>query len=96
MLVCEFQEDRSRVEIFREYSLKKREPVCGQFLNLLNGSDPFIVNMTARIIAKIACWGSQPMESSDLHFYLSWLKDQLKIPVSNICIYSLALTDFNV
>ncbi|XP_075220475.1 V-type proton ATPase subunit VhaSFD isoform X1 [Lycorma delicatula] len=73
------QEDRSRVEIFREYSLKKREPVCGQFLNLLNGSDPFIVNMTARIIAKIACWGSQPMESSDLQFYLSWLKDQLKI-----------------
>ncbi|CAH0385987.1 unnamed protein product [Bemisia tabaci] len=39
------QEDRSRVEIFAEYCAKKREPVCGQFLNLLNGSDGFIVNM---------------------------------------------------
>nr|XP_018899935.1 PREDICTED: V-type proton ATPase subunit H-like [Bemisia tabaci]XP_018899936.1 PREDICTED: V-type proton ATPase subunit H-like [Bemisia tabaci]XP_018899937.1 PREDICTED: V-type proton ATPase subunit H-like [Bemisia tabaci] len=49
-------QDRSRVEIFAEYCAKKREPVCGQFLNLLNGSDGFIVNMSARIIAKIACW----------------------------------------
>lgn len=73
------QEERSRVEIFREYSVRKREPVCGQFLNLLNGSDGFIINMSARIIAKVACWGSELMESSDLQFYLTWLKDQLKI-----------------
>lgn len=73
------QEERCRVEIFREYSVRKREPVCGQFLNLLNGSDGFIVNMSARIIAKVACWGSELMESSDLQFYLTWLKDQLKI-----------------
>uniref|UniRef100_A0A8D9BHT2 Uncharacterized protein n=1 Tax=Cacopsylla melanoneura TaxID=428564 RepID=A0A8D9BHT2_9HEMI len=38
------QEDRSRVEIFKEYSQTKREPVCSQFLNLLNGSDGFIIN----------------------------------------------------
>uniref|UniRef100_A0A1B6FZX2 V-type proton ATPase subunit H n=1 Tax=Cuerna arida TaxID=1464854 RepID=A0A1B6FZX2_9HEMI len=73
------QEDRSRVEIFREYSLRKREPICGQFLNLLNGSDGFIINMTARIIAKVACWGSELMEQKDLQFYLTWLKDQLTI-----------------
>lgn len=73
------QEERSRVEIFREYSMRKREPVCGQFLNLLNGSDGFIINMSARIIAKVACWGSELMESSDLQFYLTWLKDQLKL-----------------
>uniref|UniRef100_A0A1B6C3S7 ATPase V1 complex subunit H C-terminal domain-containing protein n=2 Tax=Clastoptera arizonana TaxID=38151 RepID=A0A1B6C3S7_9HEMI len=71
------QEDKKRVEIFREYSLKKREPVCGQFLNLLNGSDGFIINMTARIIAKVACWGSELIDTSDLQFYLTWLKDQL-------------------
>ncbi|XP_034256979.1 V-type proton ATPase subunit H isoform X1 [Thrips palmi] len=72
------QEDRSRVEIFREYSQKKRESVWGPFLNLLNRPDGFITNMTARIIAKMACWSKELMEKSDLHFYLTWLKDQLK------------------
>lgn len=78
-----FQEDPKRVEIFREHSTKKKEPVCGQFLNLLNGSDGFIVNMTARIIAKIACWSTELMDKADLNFYLAWLKDQLKIAVSS-------------
>ncbi|BES87550.1 vacuolar ATP synthase subunit H [Nesidiocoris tenuis] len=73
------QEDRSRVEIFREHSARKKEPVCGQFLNLLNGSDGFIVNMTATIIAKIACWSPELMDRADLNFYLTWLKDQLKV-----------------
>lgn len=72
------QEDRSRVEIFREYSQKKRESVWGPFLNLLNRPDDFITHMTARIIAKMACWSKELMERSDLHFYLTWLKDQLK------------------
>ncbi|CAH0389801.1 unnamed protein product [Bemisia tabaci] len=64
------QEDRSRVEIFAEYCAKKREPVCGQFLNVLNGSDGFIVNMSARIIAKIACWNPSAnlLDSSDFTF----------------------------
>ncbi|KAL3274187.1 hypothetical protein HHI36_015604, partial [Cryptolaemus montrouzieri] len=35
--------------------------------------------MTSRIIAKIACWSHTSMERSDLHFYLTWLKDQLKM-----------------
>ncbi|KAE8747681.1 V-ATPase V1 Subunit H [Frankliniella occidentalis] len=74
------QEDRHRVEIFREYSQKKRESVWGPFLNLLNRPDEFITNMTARIIAKMACWSKETMEKSDLHFYLTWLKDQLKKP----------------
>ncbi|XP_076271913.1 V-type proton ATPase subunit VhaSFD isoform X2 [Rhynchophorus ferrugineus] len=72
------QEDRSRVEIFHEYANKKKEPVWGPFLNLLNRQDGFITNMTSRIIAKIACWSQTPMDRSDLHFYLTWLKDQLK------------------
>jgi V-type H+-transporting ATPase subunit H len=71
------QEDRSRVEIFREHAARKRESMWSPFLNLLNRPDGFIVNMTSRIIAKLACWGSEPMERSDLHFYLTWLKDQL-------------------
>lgn len=72
------QENRSRVEIFHEYANKKKESVWGPFLNLLNRQDGFITNMTSRIIAKIACWSQTPMERSDLHFYLTWLKDQLK------------------
>nr|CAD7398785.1 unnamed protein product [Timema cristinae] len=72
------QEDRSRVEIFREHAAKKRESVWGPFLNLLNRPDGFIMNMTSKIIAKIACWSQELMDRSDLHFYLTWLKDQLK------------------
>nr|QCX41892.1 V-type proton ATPase subunit H [Coleomegilla maculata]QCX41893.1 V-type proton ATPase subunit H [Coleomegilla maculata] len=73
------QEEHSRVEIFHEYAHKKKESVWGPFLNLLNRQDGFITNMTSRIIAKIACWSHTPMERSDLHFYLTWLKDQLKM-----------------
>ncbi|XP_074656304.1 V-type proton ATPase subunit H-like [Tubulanus polymorphus] len=75
------QEDKSRVEIFREYTKKRnRDSVWGPFLNMLNRPDGFIVNQTGRIIAKIACWGKDPMEGSDLIYYLTWLKDQMRIP----------------
>lgn len=74
------QEDKSRVEIFNEYSRKKNEAVWVHFLNLLNRPVGFIMNMTARIIAKMACWSRQLMDGSDLHFYLTWLKDQLRMP----------------
>ncbi|XP_076661297.1 V-type proton ATPase subunit VhaSFD isoform X2 [Halictus rubicundus] len=73
------QEDRSRVEIFKEHSNRKRESVWGPFLNLLNRQDGFIMNMTSRIIAKLACWSHDFMEKTDLQFYLTWLKDQLKL-----------------
>lgn len=77
-----YQEDRSRVEIFREHSSRKRESIWGPFLNLLNRQDGFILNMTSRIIAKLACWSHELMEKTDLQFYLTWLKDQLKLSVS--------------
>lgn len=74
------QEDKSRVEIFKEYCRRKKESVWAPFLNLLNRPDGFIMNMTSRIVAKIACWGRELMDGTDLHFYLTWLKDQLKMP----------------
>ena len=40
------------------------------------------MNMTARVIAKIACWSKNLMDGDDLQFYLTWLKEQLKMPVS--------------
>ncbi|CAG9788727.1 unnamed protein product [Diatraea saccharalis] len=70
-------EDKTRVKIFRENRLSMGN-VWQPFLNLLNRQDEFVQHMTARIIAKLACWHPQLMDKSDLHFYLSWLKDQLK------------------
>ena len=75
------QEDRGRVEIFHEYATETKESVWSPFLNLLNRQDGFITNMTARVIARIACWSHTPMERSDLHYYLTWLKDQLTTQV---------------
>ncbi|XP_055593060.1 V-type proton ATPase subunit H isoform X1 [Uranotaenia lowii] len=73
------QEDRSRVQIFHDYANKRKESVWAPFLNLLNRQDGFIVNMAARVVGKLACWGQELMPKSDLHFYLQWLKDQLTV-----------------
>jgi len=73
-------DDKSRVEIFKEYARKHKESMWSPFLNLLTRPDTFIINMTARIIAKLACWSADPMEGSNLTFYLTWLKDQLRAP----------------
>lgn len=71
------QEDRSRVEMFINYGTKRKENIWSPFLNLLNRQDGFIVNMSANILAKMACSGSELMNKADLTFYLQWLKDQL-------------------
>jgi len=76
------QENRSRVEIFHEYALKKNEPVCGKFLNLLNAEDGFISKMSAQIIAKFACYSTDLINQTDLQFYLSWINKQLLSAVS--------------
>ncbi|XP_037024405.1 V-type proton ATPase subunit H isoform X1 [Bradysia coprophila] len=73
------QEDRSRIQIFHDYASKRKENVWGPFLNLLNRQNGFIVNMSSRILAKLACWSGEQMPKSDLHFYLQWLKDQLTL-----------------
>ena len=39
-----FQEDKGRVEVFREYAKKNKESVWAPFLNMLNRPDGFIVN----------------------------------------------------
>ncbi|KAB7503087.1 V-type proton ATPase subunit H [Armadillidium nasatum] len=73
-------EDKSRVSIFQVYSKKNKESMWSPFLSLLTRPDAFIVNMTARIVAKLACWSREPMQGSDLSYYLTWLKDQLRAP----------------
>ncbi|CAO1362956.1 unnamed protein product [Diamesa hyperborea] len=76
-------EDHRRVEIFLDYAAKRKESIWGPFLSLLNRSDGFIVNMSSRILAKLACWGQEQMPKADLHFYLQWLKDQLTVNAKN-------------
>ncbi|CAL1270361.1 unnamed protein product [Larinioides sclopetarius] len=75
------QEDKSRVELFKPTKTKKKsDSLWSPFLSLLNRPDGFITNMTSRIIAKLACWSKELMDGSDLNFYLTWLKDQLRQP----------------
>ena len=81
-LVDDFlQEDKNRVTVFRDYARKRKESVWAHFLNLLNRPDGFIQNMTARIVSKMACWSpaAELMAGSDLQYYLTWLKDQLRM-----------------
>ncbi|XP_005101408.1 V-type proton ATPase subunit H [Aplysia californica] len=74
------QEDKSRVEIFKEFARKKKESVWQPFFHLLDRDDKFIVYQASRIIAKIACWSKDQMERKNLQSYLVWLKDQIKVP----------------
>merc|ERR1739838_511606 len=81
-LVDDFlQENKNRVNIFRDYASKRKESVWAHFLNLLNRPDGFIQNMTSRVVAKMACWSppGELMSGSDLQYYLTWLKDQLRM-----------------
>ena len=78
------QEDKSRVDVLKSYAASRKETVWVYFLNLLNSPNGYIMNMTARIVAKLACWSKEKMVGSDLQFYITWLKDQLKLPVSSL------------
>lgn len=69
------------MELFKAYASQKNESVWVHFLNLLNRPGGFIMNMTARVVAKMACWSRELMTGADLQFYLTWLKDQLRLPV---------------
>ncbi|CAF2654441.1 unnamed protein product [Rotaria sp. Silwood2] len=72
------REDKSRVEIFNTYAKMKKEQLWSYFFNMFSNQDQFVVYQTSRIIAKLACWSVERMPSSDLSYYLAWLKEQLK------------------
>lgn len=42
----------------------------------------FFLSQAARIIAKLAAWGRDLMEGSDLNYYFNWIKSQLS---SQVC-----------
>uniref|UniRef100_A0A8C8G6J5 V-type proton ATPase subunit H n=1 Tax=Oncorhynchus tshawytscha TaxID=74940 RepID=A0A8C8G6J5_ONCTS len=71
------QENHQRVNIFFDYSKKTKNTAWSYFLPMLNRQDLFTVHMAARIIAKLAAWGRDLMEGSDLNYYFNWIKTQL-------------------
>ncbi|EYC09284.1 hypothetical protein Y032_0061g3257 [Ancylostoma ceylanicum] len=77
------QEDKSRVEIFHNAARKQKRTVWSWFLGILQRQDNFIVNQMSSVIAKLACFGSTLMEGSELNYYFSFLKDQLKSSGTN-------------
>jgi len=74
--------DPSRIDMFSDLAKKEKkgENQWAVFLNLLTRPDNFTTHMTARILAKMAVDGSEKLQGSDLSFYLTWLKDQLRTP----------------
>ena len=68
--------------MFRAYAKEKKESVWAPFLTLLNRPDEISVNLTAWILARLACDGDRQMEGSDLQLYITWLKDQMRKSVS--------------
>uniref|UniRef100_A0A3P9K860 V-type proton ATPase subunit H n=1 Tax=Oryzias latipes TaxID=8090 RepID=A0A3P9K860_ORYLA len=71
------QENHQRVTIFFDYAKKTKNTAWSYFLPMLNRQDLFTVHMAARVIAKLAAWGRDLMEGSDLNYYFNWIKSQL-------------------
>ena len=38
-----------------------------------------LIFYSTRVVAKMACWSPEQMQGSDLQYYLTWLKDQLRM-----------------
>ncbi|KAF6025594.1 VhaSFD [Bugula neritina] len=73
-------EDHSRVEMFKNYAMSVKESPWTGYFTLLTRSDGFIVNQASAIITKMACWGKDSMDEQNQHVYVTWLRDQLRIP----------------
>ncbi|XP_029779000.1 V-type proton ATPase subunit H isoform X1 [Suricata suricatta] len=71
------QENHQRVSIFFDCAKRSKSTAWSYFLPMLNRQDLFTVHMAARIIAKLAAWGKELMEGSDLNYYFNWIKTQL-------------------
>lgn len=52
----------------------------------------FLAPQAARIIAKLAAWGRDLMEGSDLNYYFNWIKTQLSSQVKNRKFHSTKLS----
>jgi len=78
VLIEDMLSDKENGRVFREYARRKEESVWAPFLNLLNRPDDISVNLTAWIVARLACDGGEQLAGGDLQLYCAWLKDQLR------------------
>ncbi|GMT33479.1 hypothetical protein PFISCL1PPCAC_24776, partial [Pristionchus fissidentatus] len=76
-------EDKTRVDLVHKAAHRQKRTAWGWFLGLLQRQDSFIVNQMSSVIAKLACYGSTPMDGQDLNYYFSFLKDQLRTSSGN-------------
>lgn len=51
-----------------------------------------ILFQAARIIAKLAAWGRELMEGSDLNYYFNWIKTQLSSQVKTYFCLNVRMT----
>ena len=75
-------EDNQRVRIFWTYARHTKQSVWTPLLLMLTRDDGFVVNQTSRLICKLACWGDATLKANELAQYFTFLKEQLRQPVS--------------
>merc|ERR1719430_1739846 len=78
VIIEDMLSEKGNGRVFRDYARRKGESVWAPFLNLLNRPDDISVNLTAWIVARLACDGGQQIAGTDLQLYCTWLKDQLR------------------
>ncbi|XP_071503117.1 V-type proton ATPase subunit H-like [Diadema antillarum] len=71
------KEKSERVSVFAEQGRKSKTSPWVPFLTLLNREDQFATTQSCRIVAKLATYGKDRMNSSDLKFYFNWIRSQL-------------------
>ncbi|XP_046839168.1 V-type proton ATPase subunit H-like [Xenia sp. Carnegie-2017] len=63
--------------LLHNYKNKNQAYPWSPFFTLLHRQDEFIVYQSARLIAKLACWGKSRMTQSEVRSYFDWLKGRL-------------------
>ncbi|XP_041468754.1 V-type proton ATPase subunit H-like [Lytechinus variegatus] len=71
------KEKPERVSVFAEQGRKSKTSPWVPFLTLLNREDQFATTQSCRIVAKLATYGKDRMNSSDLKFFFNWIRNQL-------------------
>lgn len=69
--------DKECFNLLQDYKKKTHTSPWLQFFNLLHRQDEFIIYQSARIIAKLACWGKIRLTHAEVLSYFEWLKGRL-------------------
>eukprot|EP00116_Pleurobrachia_bachei_P005560 sb/3465822/ len=82
VLVNDVLADKENIRYFEEVETEKSEDgktlsAWEPFLNLLNRTDVFIVNMSSLILAKVISTGSLRLDAKNLTWFINWQAGQL-------------------